>query len=351
MEIIKIYLKLLWKPQTAINQIREKSWEKPSIILGTLFCWATAFPFLLGTINIFFARTSVFVELILAIVAIPLAYLLFKIFNFFFTAVIRVITGEKYEDLEVMKYSGLFLLPKVIVGVGSVIVLSLVLIILGISTNSFQMIDLDKNKVFSIFFLILVLIYLIWKFLYQVSLIKSSFALKGGRAFIAYLLIIIVMAMGSSLVENNLIGSFSSNYHNLSARAVEVNQTDNLTFGSDYARFPYWIRDPKLDELVVFDKGEDVGQEVARIVALPGDKVEIKGGRVYLNGQEKEEPYLDTENKSLKWGPERLTEGQYLLLPDNRQMNKVYLVEEKEVKGKVLQPMNRFIHLLINATN
>lgn len=58
---------------------------------------------------------------------------------------------------------------------------------------------------------------------------------------------------------------------------------------------------------------------VKRVVGLGGETLEIKDGRVYVDGRALEEPF---ENVSLeprdKFGPVRVPEGEYFMLGDNR---------------------------------
>jgi signal peptidase I len=59
---------------------------------------------------------------------------------------------------------------------------------------------------------------------------------------------------------------------------------------------------------------------VKRVIGLGGETLEIKGGSVYINGQELDEPFatvpLETRDK---FGPIVIPEGEYFLLGDNRQ--------------------------------
>ncbi len=62
-------------------------------------------------------------------------------------------------------------------------------------------------------------------------------------------------------------------------------------------KFIYRFRTPRRGEVVVFRAPREASPDqskdfVKRVVGLPGDVVEIKGGKLFLNGQPQVEPYL-----------------------------------------------------------
>lgn len=88
----------------------------------------------------------------------------------------------------------------------------------------------------------------------------------------------------------------------------------------------YRFRNPKYREIVVLKNPRDESQDfIKRIIAVPGDTVEIKNGTVYLNNQPLKENYLPvgtltragafiTEGTSIKAG-----NNQYFVFGDNRE--------------------------------
>ena len=72
-------------------------------------------------------------------------------------------------------------------------------------------------------------------------------------------------------------------------------------------------------DIVVFSD-EGLGQEnlVKRVIGLPGDTVAIANGRVYLNGEELQEPYLDSSVVTAGDLTLTVSEGCVFLLGDNR---------------------------------
>lgn len=87
-------------------------------------------------------------------------------------------------------------------------------------------------------------------------------------------------------------------------------------------RFVYKLFDPKQNDLIVFQPNgnEKSHYYVKRVIALPGDTVQIKDGKVYVNGEplaegadaEKIENAMMAENEII------VGEDEYFVLGDNR---------------------------------
>ena len=57
-------------------------------------------------------------------------------------------------------------------------------------------------------------------------------------------------------------------------------------------RFSYVISEPRQNDIVALKDPRDNTLEVKRIIAMPGQSVYLKDGRVYVNGKLLSEPYL-----------------------------------------------------------
>ena len=75
---------------------------------------------------------------------------------------------------------------------------------------------------------------------------------------------------------------------------------------------------PQRGDIVVFHLADrSTADLVKRVVGLPGETVEMRGGRVYVDGALLEEPYL-TAFDSSNAAPTFVPEGHYYVLGDNR---------------------------------
>lgn len=58
---------------------------------------------------------------------------------------------------------------------------------------------------------------------------------------------------------------------------------------------------------------------IKRVVGLPGDEVEIRRGRVYINGKNLEEPYVPSQYiDTAAYGPVQIPRDEYFVMGDHR---------------------------------
>lgn len=105
----------------------------------------------------------------------------------------------------------------------------------------------------------------------------------------------------------------------------------------------YGLPKLKRGDIIVFWYPNDPSKSyIKRIVGLPGETVEVRDGRVYINGRELEEPYLDPElNLShMNHQPVIVKEHYYFVMGDNRDHSSDSrywgLVPEKYIYGTAL---------------
>ncbi|MDA8228852.1 MAG: signal peptidase I [Desulfitobacterium hafniense] len=76
----------------------------------------------------------------------------------------------------------------------------------------------------------------------------------------------------------------------------------------------------KRGDIVVFHAPPASGEKedlVKRVIGLPGEKLEIKDGKVLINGVGLNEPYI-LEKPDYQYGPINVPEDSYFVLGDNR---------------------------------
>lgn len=109
-------------------------------------------------------------------------------------------------------------------------------------------------------------------------------------------------------------------------------------------RLAYLFEEPQRGDIVMFiypDNEKD--NYLKRIIGLPGEKVEIRDGLVYINDSKKplSEPYLNDPPNG-DFGPYNVPEGCYFMLGDNRDISqdarywKNKYVKKEKIVGKVL---------------
>ncbi|MFO7951894.1 MAG: signal peptidase I [Bacillota bacterium] len=103
----------------------------------------------------------------------------------------------------------------------------------------------------------------------------------------------------------------------------------------------YHFGEPEVGDVIVFEykPGRDF---IKRIIGVEGDRVEIKNGRVYLNGSALKEPYLPGDTEMYNYGPEEVPPGYLFVLGDYRQNSmdsrdpRVGFVSEEYLKGRAI---------------
>jgi signal peptidase I len=90
-------------------------------------------------------------------------------------------------------------------------------------------------------------------------------------------------------------------------------------------KFIYRFTEPERGQIVVFRSVEDDDMLlIKRVVGLPGDRIQLRGGTLYVNGEPQDEPYVHANPcirympKTCAFGPVRVPKGHVFLMGDNR---------------------------------
>ena len=118
---------------------------------------------------------------------------------------------------------------------------------------------------------------------------------------------------------------FISRFILQSVKVVGTSMTPTLQDSQHYLlnRWIYHVRSPHRAEIVVLRDPLDNGYSVKRVVAGAGDSIYIRGGHVFVNGHQLQEPYLSANTPTYTYTHYRdelivCGRNQYFVLGDNR---------------------------------
>ena len=121
-------------------------------------------------------------------------------------------------------------------------------------------------------------------------------------------------------------------------------------------RWVYRLHDPQRGDIISFISPVDgETRYIKRIIAIPGDTVELKRKQVIVNGQTQDEPFTvyTREAETLDGddlGPLKVPVGMYFVLGDNRDVSfdstawrdqrtqaRIYFLPRENIKGQVVK--------------
>ena len=113
-------------------------------------------------------------------------------------------------------------------------------------------------------------------------------------------------------------------------------------------------------DIVVLQAPDQDKEYIKRVIGIPGDTIEVKDGKLYINGQVVDQPFINTElllNKTVYiddftlqelTGELKVPEGKYFVMGDNRGVSKdsrmIGFIERSAIEGKAvftIWPLNR----------
>lgn len=103
-------------------------------------------------------------------------------------------------------------------------------------------------------------------------------------------------------------------------------------------KFHYRLFDVKRFDIISFEY-EDTKYLIKRVIGLPGEKVEYKDNKLYINGEYIEETFLTKEQITEDIIFDEIPEDKYLVLGDNRNNSldsrEFGFIDKNEILGKV----------------
>jgi signal peptidase I len=129
--------------------------------------------------------------------------------------------------------------------------------------------------------------------------------------YIRDILITIVIAVVFFVLLNVTIGTF---------RVYGTSMLPNIEPGDCLVvnKITYSFREPDRGEIVILHSPKKQETDlIKRIIALPGDTIEVKDNKVFVNGTAIEEPYIK-DAPDYQYPLQEVPEGHYFVLGDNR---------------------------------
>lgn len=142
--------------------------------------------------------------------------------------------------------------------------------------------------------------------------ILQKFFYGGGCAYELTRWLIVFLVLGT------LIHLFVGTIAIVEGSSMEPNFYSGQYVITD--RWHYLFGQPQRGDAVVlrFPGDPEHVKYIKRIIGLPGDKIEIAQGNVFINGQKLEETYLPPGTKTYPELKRQLGETDYFLMGDNR---------------------------------
>ncbi len=134
------------------------------------------------------------------------------------------------------------------------------------------------------------------------------------RAFLREILVIIIVAVVIIFLLQTTVQKSSVNGY-----CMEPSLQDGQQLLIN--KVVYHLHEPERGDIIIFHPPPPFSPKatpfIKRIIALPGDTIEVKNGEVYVNGSKLDEPYIK-EPPTYNFQQKKIPENEYFVLGDNR---------------------------------
>ena len=134
------------------------------------------------------------------------------------------------------------------------------------------------------------------------------------RAFSRDILLIVVAAVVISLLIQTTVQKSSVDGYSMEPSLQDGQQ---LLIN----KVVYYFHEPERGDIIILHPPPPYSPKttpfIKRIIALPGDTIEVKNGAVYVNGSKLDEPYIK-EPPTYNFQQKKIPENEYFVLGDNR---------------------------------
>ncbi|WP_099157907.1 signal peptidase I [Virgibacillus ndiopensis] len=106
-----------------------------------------------------------------------------------------------------------------------------------------------------------------------------------------------------------------------------------------FNKFVYLIGEPDRGDIIIIQR--PIKNYVKRVIALPGETVEMRNHQLYINGEKYTETFISDEaiNNTGNFGPITVKKDKYFVMGDNRAIsrdsrNGLGLINEEDIIGR-----------------
>ncbi|HHY47437.1 MAG TPA: signal peptidase I [Firmicutes bacterium] len=316
------------KPGLAMEDIRSAPRTWISVVLGTIaFCSQTV---LWAEVLLPWVR-NVYLYLLLG-TGIALGY--FIVVSAVVNAVSRLLGGKgRYSDF--LNVWGYTYIPGILGGLVVVAAIS------GLTRHPDMLGRLARGQwapVLIVSGVVVVLVFLLWDVLLKALAIRVVHGISLGRLVLAAIILVVISSLFGSLVRHFAIEpvrfSDLTVFRSIDPSVAELvmareaniarmlgQRPGQVTTSFEIRKLPWG---PRRGDIVVFERPGSKGLSLGRVVALPGETVEVRDGRVMVNGREM--PGKHTLMPGVMPGgitipPLKVPESTYYVLGDNRRLD------------------------------